>query len=590
MFCKGTKFFGLATTLVLAILTLHACAGRQSAEVERLAVLPIENLGSDAQFNWLSPAAAAVVVYDLAGAKSIFAKRVASIAAAQAMQASHVLEGYFFERDGRISIHATLEDFGKTKAVESFEIAGPVSDGLLSLTNKLARQLSGEARTFGTDNENAFRCYGEALAATDSQAVERGLEQATMADPGFAAAYVDEARLLTDTGQRDRAREVVQAAERARLDSIERADLEYIAAVSSGDASERLKGLDSLAAVMPANADVFGEIGEMQFARHQFQQAVIEYRAAAHLDPDEPQNWNGLGYALAWMGDLSGAREAMARYQRVAPEDPNVLDSQGEVSYLCGDFKAAAQYFEQAAAKNPAEYIKAAEARLMMGDRPGADAEFAKRFGSGAGGRNLGADYQMAQWRFLTGRRQAGVSVMERLATETNGDLQALALSQLSIWKLQTGDSNAAADLANRAVAQAQNPQVRGISAMCRDIASSSTGSGSKMADAMSLVLANKFREALPLLQAVYGETNPSADGQVRTLLAWAYVQTGAVDESSKLVNAYPLPLSSGEPLFASLMFPKYLFVRGTVLQREGKRDEAAKSLELYAKYGGQDQ
>ncbi|MGA2880233.1 MAG: tetratricopeptide repeat protein [Bryobacteraceae bacterium] len=555
--------------------------------------MPIENLTSDAQLNWPSRAAAAVVVYDLAGAKNIFARQVDSLSAAQSMQASHVLEGYFFERNGRIGIRATLEDLGKAKAVETFELDGATSAGFLPLVNELARRLSSDVRMFGTQNQKAFRFYGEALEAKDSQTVERDLEAATEADPGFTAGYVDEAKMLAETGNRQKARQVVQAGERARLDPIDRANLEYVGATAGGDATDRMKALESLTSATPANANIFTELGEMRFARREFKQAAMEYRAAAHLDPNALPIWNQLGYALAWAKDLSGAREALAQYQKLAPGDLNALDSQGEVSFFLGDFKSAAGYFEKAAARNPAELLKAAEARLMAGDLESADALFLKHLGPGAK-LQKSAGYQMAQWEFLTGRRKAGLARMEKLTPELEGDLQSLGLSQLAIWKLEIGDSKAAAELANQAVMRAQSPQVRGIGGVCRYIASGTAGSGvssgSKTADAYALLFAKKFGDALPLLQSIYSETNPSADGQVRTLLAWAYVETGAMDKAAKLLDTYPLPLSSGEPLFASLMFPRYLFLRGAVLQHEGKRDEANKSYGLYSKYGGQEQ
>ncbi len=470
--------------------------------------------------------------------------------------------------------------------MDSFEIDGAVSAGFLPLANELARRMSSEARMFGTSNENAFRFYGEALAARDSKTMEQALEAATNADPGFSDGYLDEANLLAETGQRERAREVVQAGERTRLDAIERANLEYVAATASGDAADRIKALESLTVATPANASIFKELGEMRSARREFRQAAMEYRAAAHLDPDEPGTWNELGYALAWANDLSGARKALAQYQKLAPDDNNVLDSEGEVSYFRGDFQSAGEYFEKAAAKNPSELLKAAEARLMAGDLQGADALFLKHLGPAKA--QKGAAYQMAQWEFLTGRRRAGMAQMERLAPELNGDLQALALSQLAMWKLETGDGKAAADLANQAVTRAQSPQVHGISAACRFIASGTTASsGSKLVDAYALVFAKKYREALPLLQATYSETNPSADGQVRTLLAWAYVEAGATEKAAALVDSYPLPLSSGEPLFASLIFPRYLFLRGAVLGQAEKRDAARKSYELYLKYAG---
>jgi Flp pilus assembly protein TadD len=577
VFCRRTEALVLSTILLqsiltLAILILNGCA-RPQAAVERLGVMPIENLSSDAQLDWPSRAVAAVVAYDLAGARNIFAKQVDSLSAAQSMQASRVLQGYFFERSGRIGIRATLEELVNSRAVQNFEIDGPASAGFLPLANELARRLSPDARKFGASNENAFRFYGQALAARDSKDAERALEQATGADPRFAAGFLDRARLLAETGDRDRARQMVEAGERANPDSIERANLEYVAASASGDAASRIKALESLTQATPANANIFVELAELRFRRREFQPAAMEYRAAARLNPDDPQIWNQLGYALAWAKDLSGARQALAQYQKLSPEDPNAFDSEGEVSYMRGDFKTAQEYFERAAAKNSSEWVKAAEARLMLGDRAGADALFAK---SGD------ADYQMAQWKFLTGRLKEGLAQMEKLASESEGDRQALAFSQLAIWKLEMGDSKAAADLANEAAMRARSPQAHRIAGLCQHIASGGPG------DALALLFAKRFREAIPLLLAGYAETNPSADGQLRTLLAWAYVETGAIDQAAGLLDPYPLPLSSGEPLFASLVFPRYLSLRATVLEHQGKIDEAKKSLELYSKYQDQ--
>ena len=588
MFCKRTKSLVFTTTFLILGASWDGCARRPASGVERLGVMPIENLSSDAQWDWRSRAAAAVVVYDLAGAKDVFARQVDSVPGAQSMQASRLLEGYFFERNGRIGIHATLEDLGRTKARESFEMEGAASAGFLPLVNELARRLSSDARMFGTSNEKAFRFYGEALAARDAKDVERALEEAVQVDPGFSAGYVDEAKVVAETGDRERARQIIQVGAATRPDTIERANLEYVAAAESGDATGRIKALERLTVATPANAGIFEELGEMRFARREFPQAVMEYRAAANLGPDDARTWNELGYSLAWAKDLSGAREALAEYQKLAPGDANVLDSEGEVSYLRGDFKSAGEYFEKAAAKNPADFVKAAEARLMVGDLAGADALFLKHLGPEASAHKAGADYQMAQWEFQVGRRSAGMARMEKLTQELNGDLQSLALSQLSVWKLETGDGKAATDLAKQAIAGAQSPVVRKMSAIAAVIAAGgATSSGSKMADTYALLFAKKYREALPLLQGAYTETNPSADGEIRTLLAWAYVETGAIDKAAGLVENTPLVLSFGEPQFTSPILPRYLFVRSVVLDRLGKKDEARRSRELYSKYSG---
>jgi hypothetical protein len=41
------------------------------------------------------------------------------------------------------------------------------------------------------------------------------------------------------------------------------------------------------------------------------------------------------------------------------------------------------------------------------------------------------------------------------------------------------------------------------------------------------------------------------------------------------------------EPLFAGLIFPRYLYLRGAVLDKGGKRAEAKRSYELFLKYAG---
>ena len=547
-------------------MVVGGCARQPATKVERLAVLPLENLSSDPQWNWYARASSAVVQYDLAGANNIFAKTVDSLSAAQSMQASRVLEGYFFERNGRIGIRATVEDLRKTRAVEQLEIEGPVAGGFLPLANELARRLSPGARRFGTSNENAFRFYGEALEASGTDATELALKSAMDADPRFAASYLDQARLLAGTGARERALQVIQAGERAKqLDAIDRADLQYVAAAASGNANERIQALETLAHIEPANATLFADLGEAQFERRNFQSSVRNYQAATLLNPEDPSTWNMLGYALAWTRDLNGARQALQEYEKLAPEDTTALDSLGEVSFYLGDFDSAAKYFQRAVQRSPPELLKAAEALLMTGDLRLADEFFAKYVGPVKGVQGGRAAYQMAQWEFLTGRRKAGIAAMEKLAPELEGGARSLALSQLAIWKMKAGDAEAFAGLA---AARPDTP-------------------GARVLDAYGLLLAKKYAEALPLLQAVYEGTNPSADGQVRVLLAWARVETGGFAEAGKLLEICPLPLSSGEPMFASLVFPRYFALRAEVLEKQGKPDEAKKNHELFMKYGG---
>lgn len=574
MFCKGTARLVFTSIALFSICYWDGCARRQPEGVERLAILPLENLSQDAHLNWASRAMAAAVVYDLAGAKSIFAKQVNSAPEAQAMRGSQMLEGYFFERNGRVELRATLEDLARNKQVENIEMDGPASAGVLPLANELARRLNGEARKFGTNSEVAFRFYGRALEQKDPQCAEQDLESATAADGGFAAGYMDEMKLLAERGDREGAERAAASGRRARLDAIDRANLEYAAAQVSGNAGERMQALEALAVGKPADANVFRELAALRYGRREFQRAAIEYRAATHVDPDDAETWNELAYALTLGKDPKDAREALARYRELAPGDNNVLDSEGEVSYMLGDFRSANEYFEKAAARNPAEWMKAAEARLMLGDLPGADTMFAKHLPSGPAEARPNVQIQMAQWKYLTGRREAGVRDVEKLAPALSGDLQAVAFSQLAMWKLEAEDQQSAADLAKQGVEHAQAAQVREICAAVQFlVAGGDKSSGSKMLDGFALMLAKRYGQAVPVLRAAYEETSPASDWQVRTLLAWAYAATGAKERAAELMNPYPLPLSNGDSLFAPEIFRRYVEIRSAVLPHSASQN-----------------
>ncbi len=585
-----------ATFLITAFLTfgLVACARKPARTVERLAILPLENLSADPSFDWVGRAFSAALVYDLAGARNVYAQPVESLAGAESIRASRILQGYFVVRNGRIEISATLLDPRRIATVAGFALNGPLPVGPLPLVNQLAKRLSPSARPFSTSDEAAFRDFGAALSKPDPASELRGFESATAADPGFAAAALSSARLLMETGDRDQARNVLAAAMKAHPDAIDQARLEYLSATASNDTGARAKALDRMARLTPADSQVYSQLALLQSTQRKFQDAVRNYEAVTRLDPEDVQAWNQLGYAYAFAQNLAGARRALDRYrQLLPPQEANPLDSLGEVSFYSGDYAGAERYFLQAHEKNPAEFaggelIKAAQARLMLGDLPGADVIFHRYLGLMQHSQGALAEYQQAQWEFLTGRRKAAMARLEKLVPTVAADAQALALCQLSIWKLETGDPKAAADLAAQAVPNARSPRVRNLTAICRFLtAMPAPSSGSPVADAYARLFERKFADAIPLLEGLYRETNPAADAQVRTLLAWAYVETGRAKEAQQLLEPSPIPLSSGEPLFADLIFPRYFFLRAVVLQQAGKRAEAKQNYELFLKYAG---
>ena len=591
MFCR--RQLSLSTITILLVLAPLACSRGRKPAVERLAIVPFENLSSDSNLKWAGRAIASAVVYDLAASPDLYAQLVDSSSGAYTLRASEMLEGYFSESSGRLVIVATLENLGKTKTVASYELSGPASDGVLPLLNQLSKRLSPAARPFGTRSLGAFRAYGSVLAGADAEAMVHGLEAATAADPHFAMAYLIWARLLGAEGQREQSAKILQVARAANPDAIDAAEIDYVAASVSGDVEGRAKALEALTRWSPANANWFRELAGLKLTQRRFQEAAQNFEAAARLAPEDAELWNQLGYAYAFEQDLASANRALEHYeQMLGPANSNALDSLGEVNFFLGDFSEAAKYFLEAEEKNGArrgeELMKAAESRLMAGDLEGADALFQEYLALAQRGQRQAAGLEQAQWEFLTGRRKAGIARLEQLIPSLEADQQALAYCQLSIWKLETGAPAEGAELARKAEGLARSPRTRNLSAVCKAIAGApGVAAGSGVGQAYALLFARKYAEAVGPLDAMYRETNPAADGQIRTLLAWADVGAGRIAEARKLVQLYPLPLSSGDPIFASLIFPRFLYLRGVVLENEGKRSKAKQSYELYLKYAG---
>lgn len=532
-----------------------------------------------------------VLESDLAGVPGLYAQAVDAFDGAYSMRATRVMEGYFVERNGRLEVHASVLDLASHSNVQTLTLGVPNG---IDAANQIAKRISPAARAAPVVTEAAFHQYGQAISANDASSVVQGLEAATKDDPRFALAYLEQAKILLAAGQRDQALRAVQAASMSQPDTVDRAQLDYLAAVARGNTGDREKALASLAKSTPSDPKVYKELAELESAQRIFTDAVRSFEKAGALDPQDPEIWNQLGYMRAFAGDLNGARGALDRYQElVPPENANPLDSLGEVSFYLGDFAAAERYFLEADQKNREEFggadlLKAAQARLMTGDLAGGNDLFQK-YAAFAESRDRGrAAYARTQWQFLTGQRNAAMNGLEKAAAGFSGDGQSLAFSQLSFWKMQAGDRAAAAELANQAGERAMTPATRSISAVCRVIAQPpANSSGSRLADAYALLFQKRFADAIPLLELLYRETSPHADGQIRTVLGWAYVESNRAEKARGLIAAYPIPLGSGEPLFASLVFPRYLFVRGIVLQQEGKRAEAKQAYELFLKYSG---
>ena len=162
MCCSLRLRLGLAAISLL----LAGCSQSETPLVERLAIIPPENLSPDPSLDWVGHSLAAILTAEAAGASDYHVFRADSTQGAVNLRATRVLRGYFDARGDEVEMHLFLEDLGRRKILTELERRSPL-DGLVPLSAQLGDELAIRRRPFGSDNLDAVRSYGLARANRD---------------------------------------------------------------------------------------------------------------------------------------------------------------------------------------------------------------------------------------------------------------------------------------------------------------------------------------------------------------------------------------------------------------------------------------
>ena len=585
-------FFGV---LLLSLANSNlACSKREPPPVDRVAILPFELLSGEGGTDRAGPA---LLSSALATVPNIAPMPVDSVEQGYAHRANRFLHSYVVSRGGKLELRSDLEDAASHKILRNLSVEGEAPAGMGPLTVKLAKEIRAAAKPVDSPAPEAYKLLNRAFEATEPAEQDEAFAAAIQTDPRFGEAYVAWAKALLARGDRERAAEIAEKGESAGLDEFTKANLAFIRARAeqtrgTDDGRAEISALKKLIALSPAAGNQYERLAELEFAGRQFAESSAAYREALRLDPANGALDNMRGYAEAFAGNLEQARQALKNYEVAAPEQrANALDSLGEVDFSAGDFAGAEAAFLSAQEKDPAggEWRKAAQARLMTGDLAGADRIFA-RFAKEP------AVYQRVQWEFVTGRRKSALANVQAEAAKSKGDRAALLWAQAAVWQLQTGDRVGAAGSARNILLEQVTPVRNSLAGLTQFLlfggsvggsVGGSHSSGSPFVDALASIFQQNFQTALPPLEQAYARTVPSADGQVRLLLAWANVETGHFDRAKELLRIVPIPMSSGDAMFTSLIFPRFFALRSAILAREGKQAEAQRDRQLFQQYSG---
>jgi tetratricopeptide (TPR) repeat protein len=630
VYCRRARRLRAPAIVFLVFLAAGCSRAPRPARIDRLAVLRFENLGPNAANDWMGRAFSEIVTASLSaapdlcvipsdrlhslnqtlGVRPISAPGISSERVlAFATGASRIGEGEYAVRNGRLEARLTIEDphTGRTLKV----IGASAGEGdVIAAAAGLARQVSSQAIPFATRSQDALKAWVSALESGDSEGTLQSLERAIASDPDFGPPY----RLLAAI----KARQQDRAGARALLDrflsrgtavaELDRRRTEVDLA-NLGDGSEaRQRALASLVKLTPCDPVAWRLLAQTALARREYPVSVEAFGKSLELEPDDNTALNQLGYAAAYAGDFDRAVGSLRAYQARSPQDPNPLDSLGDIHLIAGRFREAENLYLEAARKQPGflndgGFFKAAVAHLMTGDVPGADA-LAKQYSDArAAARDPLAAFHTAEWSWITGRRQLARQQLSSIANGPAADLASRAWSELAIWSLVEGNRPAAAESAGKAALQA-GPASAGLSLVARFLAQPSASpaeweariqrlipAGGSLRDltlAWALLLDGHFQPATPLLVRVSRNVSPSSDEGAPVLLAWALVETGRATEAAPLLRPQPLPPSTGPGPTMCFYFPRLFQLRARLAEKLARPDEARENQRLYRVLSGQ--
>lgn len=598
----------------------------------RLAILRFENLTGDDSLNWMGRAVSEVMTSELAASQTLSVIPFGTLhsadrtlgprpltapgisterTAASLAGATQIIYGRISREAGKLRLDAGLYETPSQKDDRALTAGGLTPDRVIDLADSLAKQLATPVRRFGTQNPEALREYCAGLESSDGSSAGQAFERAARADPNFGQAYVALAELAVIQNNPGEAERVLAmaSAKGSAIPELERARLDVIAARLRGDFAAGVRALDTIGRLNPADLGVFRQLAQTHLSAHQYAAAVQNLRKAIALEPRDATLLNQLGYAEMYAGNLPEATRALNDYARIKPEDPNALDSLGEANFYLGQFAAAETFFRQSYDKDPhfADGIgltKAAYARLMTGDISGADAIFNQYLDTRR--KDPVVDFRRAEWEFVSGRRRQAVARMEAFVHSLPAALTAIAqqlYAELSAWHLQLGDQGRAREFGLKAASQpAISPPGLIARLLTEPAASASQWTARaeqllpgpqkerlrKIILAYTLLLHKEFQAAEPLLSDLYQHSPPEPQQILPVLLAWTKVENGNFEQAAPLVQRNPIPNIFGD-IFTSLAYPRLFYLRGTILAKQGRRDEAAKNYRLFLTLSGPD-
>lgn len=560
--------------LLLSLAAVSCGTRSQPTRPVKLAVLRFENLSSDASLDWVGRGLSDLLTKELnaipnsAGQLSAAPGISAESQGALLAGATRLITGYYTRVGGKLEITAQEEDLANRTITREARAEGEV----LAAADALGRIFSAQPSPPATQSEPALRNYATGQESPPREAMSY-FEQAAHNDPKFGEAYIAWSRTALALGDRagfDGALEAAKSQGQG-IPEIDRARLALEAATVQRDQHGRAAALAAITKLSPPDPANLRALAETEMGLRRYPDSVRHYEAAVALAPADADLRNQLAYSKMYAGDYAGALAAIREYQRLKPEDPNTLDSEGDIDFSFGKFAEAEKAYLAAYAKDHnftdgIDAWKAGRARWIAGDKAGAEKLLRIYLDARIKAGDPLAHFREARWIYFDGDHDNAIRIAAATGdAATNVDVRSLCYTQAAIWEVIAGrraDAQRHASLALRPERPETVVNASLASFLAQPAASAAEwraraennikGNGAegfrRLALAYAMILVRDFHAAEPLWKQLYESTGPN-DPVAQRFYAWTLSETGHADEAARLTAQYPLP---GQTLSAS--------------------------------------
>ncbi|MGA7625658.1 MAG: protein kinase [Candidatus Acidiferrales bacterium] len=415
----GNKIF--VAGVAFAVLLIAALVWRFTAIFHRspgpaprkaIAVIEIENLSHDPSLAWLSNGVDDLLTTDLAQTKNldvISTERIRGLIAGktktgeglppeQAQQiakdagADMFVSGGFLQAGQGFRLDLRVEDTATGKVLFADKLEGENPQAVFSMVDKATAHIASELAPAGgpvevnagvlTSNLEALHSYEQGLSYVDRFLFDQAITSfhaATQLDPQFAMAYYHLANaLIFDASPREQQQTIdhaAQLAQRLALPEQQKLVIQASQFALHGRLEDAAQLLDTVVRQFPKEIEPRLRLGIALQVLARYPESSAVFEQVVRLDPNQARGYNFLAYSYAPL-DQAKALAAVDKYAALLPpNDPNPIDTRGDIYMMSGQFDAAIAEYKKNLSKSAYQfdttaYLKTALAYLVEAKFP----------------------------------------------------------------------------------------------------------------------------------------------------------------------------------------------------------------------------